>query len=163
MYPGSFDPLHLGHLDVIEQAVELFDRVVVMVMHNPEKPSGRFSLSERVDLVRQSVSHLSAVTVDTHPGLAVDAARACDARFIVKGLRVAGDFEVEQQMAHTNWSVAAVRTVYLPGRVDRSFISSRYLRDIAAHGGNVSHLVPEPVARLLQGASSTASQAQGRT
>lgn len=156
MYPGSFDPLHLGHLDVIEQAVELFDRVVVMVMHNPEKPTGRFSLAERVDLVGRSVQHLADVTVEVHPGLAVDAARACNARFIVKGLRVAGDFEVEQQMAHMNWSVAGVHTVYLPCRPDRSFISSRYIRDIAAHGGDVAHLVPEPVARQL-------SEAKGAT
>lgn len=149
LYPGSFDPLHLGHLDVIEQAVELFERVVVMVMHNPDKPSGRFTLDQRVDAARQSVVHLPSVSVDAHPGLAVDAARAVDARFIVKGLRVAGDFEVEQQMAHMNWSVAQVRTVYLPCRPDRAFISSRYIRDIAHHGGAVSHLVPGPVARLL--------------
>jgi pantetheine-phosphate adenylyltransferase len=161
MYPGSFDPLHLGHLDVIEQAVELFDRVVVMVMHNPEKPTGRFTLTERVDLVHRSVQHLTGVTVEAHPGLAVDAARACEARFIVKGLRVAGDFEVEQQMAHMNWSVAGVHTVYLPCRPDRAFISSRFIRDIAGHGGDVSHLVPEPVAHLLGAAKGADSGAQG--
>lgn len=149
MYPGSFDPLHLGHVDVIEQAVELFERVVVMVMHNPEKPSGRFTIEERVELIRRSTSHLAGVSVEAHPGLAVDAARSIGARFIVKGLRVAGDFEVEQQMAQTNWAVAAVRTVYLPCRPDRSFISSRFLRDIAGHGGDVSHLVPDAVAEAL--------------
>lgn len=149
MYPGSFDPLHLGHLDVIEQAVELFDRVVVAVMHNPDKPSGRFTLDERVDAARASVAHLATVSVQAHPGLALDAAKTLDARFIVKGLRVSGDFEVEQQMAQMNWSVSGVRTVYLPCRPDRSFISSRFVREIAAHGGNVAHLVPAPVARLL--------------
>jgi len=163
LYPGSFDPLHLGHLDVIEQAVELFGPVVVMVMHNPEKPTGRFSLAERVDVAQRSVVHLPTVTVQTHPGLAVDAARAVDARFIVKGLRVAGDFEVEQQMAQMNWAVAGVRTVFLPGRADRSFISSRYIRDIAHHGGDVSHLVPQPVAELLGSTGATSGDgAPGR-
>lgn len=155
MYPGSFDPLHLGHLDVIEQAVELFDSVVVAVMHNPDKPTGRFSLDERVDAARASVMHLSSVSVQAHPGLAVDAARAVNARFIVKGLRVSSDFEVEQQMAQMNWSVAGVRTVYLPCRPDRSFISSRFIREIALHGGDVSHLVPPPVASLLQSTERT--------
>lgn len=149
MYPGSFDPLHLGHLDVIEQAVELFDRVVVAVMHNPAKPSGQFTLRERVDVAQASVLHLPSVSVQAYPGLAIDAARSVEARFIVKGLRVSGDFEVEQQMAQMNWSVAGVRTVYLPCRPDRSFISSRFVREITAHGGNVDHLVPEPVALLL--------------
>ncbi len=155
MYPGSFDPLHLGHLDVIEQAVELFDSVVVAVMHNPDKPTGRFSLEERVGVARASVAHLSSVSVQAHPGLAVDAARAVNARFIVKGLRVSGDFEVEQQMAQMNWSVAGVRTVYLPCRPDRSFISSRFIREIALHGGDVSHLVPPPVASLLHSTERT--------
>jgi pantetheine-phosphate adenylyltransferase len=155
MYPGSFDPLHLGHLDVIEQAVELFQHVVVAVMHNPDKPAGRFSLHDRVDVARASVAHLTTVSVQAFPGLAVDAARSVDARCIVKGLRVSGDFEVEQQMAQMNWSVAGVRTVYVPCRADRSFISSRFIRDIAQHGGAVSHLVPPPVANLLASAERT--------
>jgi pantetheine-phosphate adenylyltransferase len=155
MYPGSFDPLHLGHLDVIEQAVELFDRVVVAVLHNPDKPSGQFSLEERVAVARASVEHLGAVSVDAYAGLAVDAAHSIGARFIVKGLRVSGDFEVEQQMAQMNFSVAGVRTVYLPCRADRSFISSRYIREIAAHGRDVGHLVPEPVLRLLRSGERT--------
>lgn len=150
MYPGSFDPLHLGHLDVIEQAVELFGRVVVAIMHNPEKPSGLLSVQERVEVARASVAFLPTVSVEARPGLAVDAARAVDARFIVKGLRVSGDFEVEQQMAQMNWSVAGVRTVYLPCRADRSFISSRFVREIALHGGEVAHLVPQPVASMLE-------------
>jgi pantetheine-phosphate adenylyltransferase len=87
--------------------------------------------------------------VEAHPGLAVDAARAVGADFIVKGLRTAGDFEVEQQMAHTNHSVSGVRTVFLPARPDLVFISSRFIREIAQHGGNVGHLVPAPVARAM--------------
>ena len=149
LYPGSFDPFHLGHLDVVEQSVELFGNVVVAAMHNPGKPSGVIDLDTRVALIRESVAHLPTVRVEAHPGLAVDAARAVGADFIVKGLRTSGDFEVEQQMAHTNHSVSGVRTVFLPARPDLVFISSRFIREIAKHGGNVGHLVPAPVARTI--------------
>lgn len=153
LYPGSFDPLHLGHVDVIEQAVELFGDVIVAVMHNPAKPSGRFSVDERVAVARVSLAHLAGVTVEAFAGLAVHAARDVDATFIVKGLRTPADFEVEQQMAHTNHSVTGVRTVFVAGRPDRSFISSRFIREIAQYGGDVRHLVPGPVADLLEGTS----------
>ena len=102
LYPGSFDPFHLGHLDVIEQSVALFGEVVVGVMHNPTKPSGMFTLDERVDMIRSSIAYMPSVKVVAFAGLAVDAAREVAAAFIVKGLRTGGDFEVEQQMAHTN-------------------------------------------------------------
>jgi pantetheine-phosphate adenylyltransferase len=152
LYPGSFDPIHLGHLDIIEQAAELFGQVVVAVMHNDEKPAGVFTVDERVELISESAADVGLadnVPVITHAGLAVDAARVGGADFIVKGLRNAGDFEVEQQMALTNHSVSGVRTVYLPCRMDRGFISSRFVREIARYGGAVSHLVPAPVARSL--------------
>ena len=152
LYPGSFDPIHLGHLDVIEQSAELFGDVVVAVMHNEEKPTGVFDVDERVRLVNESVAELDltdAVRVITHGGLAVDAARVAGVDFIVKGLRNAGDFEIEQQMALTNHSVSGVRTVYLPCRMDRGFISSRFVREIARYGGAVQHLVPRPVALAL--------------
>jgi pantetheine-phosphate adenylyltransferase len=147
--PGSFDPLHLGHLDVVEQAVELFGAVVVAVMHNPSKPSGLFTVAERVEMAADSVAHLPGVRVEAFPGLAVDAARAAGADFIVKGLRTPADFEVEQQMALTNHSVSGVRTVYVPCRPDLSFVSSRFIREIAQYGGDVHHLVPGPVAERL--------------
>jgi pantetheine-phosphate adenylyltransferase len=152
LYPGSFDPIHLGHLDVIEQSAELFGDVVVAVMHNDEKPSGVFAVEERVRLVNESAADIglaSSVRVITHSGLAVDAARLAGVDFIVKGLRSAGDFEIEQQMALTNYSVSGVRTVYLPCRMDRGFISSRFVREIARYGGAVQHLVPGPVAVAL--------------
>ena len=151
LYPGSFDPFHLGHLDVVEQAVELFGSVVVAAMHNPGKPSGAIDLATRVELIRASVSHLPSVRVESHAGLAIDAARTVGVDFIVKGLRTPADFEVEQQMALTNLAVSGVRTVFLPGRIDRSFISSRFIREIAQHGGDVSALVPAPVAAALGG------------
>lgn len=149
LYPGSFDPFHLGHLDVIEQSIALFGEVVVGVMHNPTKPSGMFTLDERVDMIRSSISYMPTVKVIPFPGLAVDAAREVGAAFIVKGLRTGGDFEVEQQMAHTNHAVSGVRTVYLPCKPSLVFISSRFIREIAQYGGSVAALVPSPVAAQL--------------
>lgn len=146
LYPGSFDPFHVGHLDVVEQAVELFGSVVVAAMHNPGKPSGVIDLETRVRLAEACVAHLPSVRVVAFPGLAVDAARDLGAHFIVKGLRSASDFDVEQQMAHTNHSVSGVRTVYVPARPDVSFVSSRFIREIGAHGGRIGHLLPAVVA-----------------
>jgi pantetheine-phosphate adenylyltransferase len=151
LYPGSFDPFHNGHLDVVTQAAELFGSVVVAVMHNPDKPSGLIALADRVQLARRCTEHLSGVRVDAFPGLAVQAASATEADFIVKGLRTPGDFEVEQQMAHTNHSVTGIRTVYLPCRADQAFISSRFIREIAHYGGKIDHMVPAPVVTALAG------------
>jgi pantetheine-phosphate adenylyltransferase len=138
LYPGSFDPIHFGHLDVVAQAAELFGNVVVAVMHNPDKPSGTLSTDERVRIAREAC--------------AVDAAQSVKALCIVKGLRTPGDFEVEQQMAHTNFAVAGVRTVYVPCQPGLSHVSSRFIRDIAAHGGDVSSMVPPVVAAALASA-----------
>lgn len=151
LIPGSFDPIHIGHLDVVEQALDLFGRVVVGVLVNFEKPSGMFTPDERVELVTASTAHLGSVTAQVFGGLAVQAAAAAGADCIVKGLRTPGDFEIEQQMAHMNHSAAGVRTVFLPCRPDVGFVSSRFIREIAAHGGDVSHLVPAPVAAALAG------------
>jgi len=150
LYPGSFDPLHNGHLDVIERAAELFGRVVVAAMYNPAKPAGFFDLDERQAMIEESVAHLYDVEVRAFAGLAVDAATESRADFIVKALRTPGDFEIEQQMAHTNYAVSGVRTVYLPCRPDLSFLSSRFIREIAQYGGDVSPLVPAAVARRVK-------------
>lgn len=146
LYPGSFDPFHVGHLDVVEQALELFGSVIVAAMHNPGKPSGAVELHDRVRLIEVCTSHLVGVRVEACPGLAVDAAQELGADFIVKGLRTAADFDIEQQMAHTNHSVSGVRTVYVPARPDVSYVSSRYIREIGAHGGRIEHMLPAPIA-----------------
>jgi pantetheine-phosphate adenylyltransferase len=150
--PGSFDPFHLGHLDVVEQAVELFGHVTVTVMHNREKTGGLFPVERRMELIRETVDQAglgASVAVSSHAGLAIDAARVVEASFIVKGLRTAADFEIEQQMALTNHSVTGVRTVYLPCRADRGYISSRFVREIARYGESVTHMVPQCVADAL--------------
>ena len=149
LYPGSFDPFHLGHLDVVEQAAELFGNVVVAVMHNPDKPSGILPTEQRVAIAAAACAHVPGVLVKAFPGLAVDAATAVGALCIVKGLRTSGDFEVEQQMAHTNLAVAGVRTVYVPCDPKFGHVSSRFIRDIAHHGGDVSSMVPSVVADAL--------------
>ena len=150
--PGSFDPIHLGHIDVVEQAVELFGRVVVTVMHNHEKTGGLFTVEERIALIEGGLAEAGLggkVDVTAHAGLAIEAAAAARADFIVKGLRNAADFEIEQQMALTNHSVTGIRTVYLPCRADRHYISSRFVREIARYGGAVAHMVPGPVDEAL--------------
>lgn len=154
LYPGSFDPIHLGHLDVVAQAVELFGTVVVATMHNPSKPSGAFTLDQRLTMIDEAVAPLRVaggeVRVVSFAGLAIEAAREFQVDFIVKGLRTSGDFEVEQQMAHTNHAVSGVRTVYVPCRPDLSYISSRFIREIAHYGGDVAAMVPPNVVPFLQ-------------
>ncbi len=150
LYPGSFDPIHLGHIDVIEQAHELWGSVVVAIMHNHDKPSGLFGVDERVEMATAALAHLEGVVVVEQTGLAVQAAQRTDVDFIVKGLRTSGDFEIEQQMAHNNHAVTGVRTVYLPCRPELGYISSRFVREIAKYGGSIDHLVPAHVADALR-------------
>jgi pantetheine-phosphate adenylyltransferase len=151
LIPGSFDPIHLGHVDVVDQALELFGAVVVGVLVNEEKPSGLFAPDERVALAEASLAGRSGVSVRKFGGLAVQAAADAGADFIVKGLRNPVDFDIEQQMALMNHSSAGVRTVFLPCRSDLGFVSSRFIREIAAHGGRIDHLVAAPVAAALAG------------
>ena len=150
--PGSFDPVHLGHVDVIEQGVELFGHVTVAVMHNHEKTGGLFRIDERMELIRGALDEYGLadrVAVVARSGLAIHAAAEQSALCMIKGLRTPADFEIEQQMALTNYSVSGIRTVYLPCRADRGYISSRFVREIARYGGSVTHMVPKCVADAL--------------
>ncbi len=150
LYPGSFDPIHLGHVDTVEQAASLFGEVVVAVIHNPDKSTGLFDIDERVALAMTALAHVRGVRVEAFAGLAIDAAEMVQANCIVKSARNASDFEIEQQMANTNYSVSGIRTVVMLALPGHSFISSRYIREIAAFSGDVSTLVPVNVDNAIR-------------
>lgn len=149
LYPGSFDPLHNGHVELIETAARLWDEVVVATVGNPGKGHGLFTLDERAELARESTAHLANVSVITHSSLVVDLAREISADFIVKGLRVVSDFEAELQQAQMNHAISGVHTVFLPSATTHSFVASRLVREIAKLGGDISSTVPPPVAAAL--------------
>ena len=150
LIPGSFDPLHLGHLQVIEATAPLFDRVVVAAVGNPEKSSSAmFDLAERAELIRLSVQHLDNVEAATWSRLVVELASEVGADVILKGLRGVADFEFEVQMAHTNQALTGITTMFLPTDPRYGFVASRFIREIAHMGGNVADLVPAPVAERL--------------
>jgi pantetheine-phosphate adenylyltransferase len=146
--PGSYDPVTLGHVDVISRAAAIFDRVVVGVVGTPQHKSPMFDLDERVGFLREALAELDNVEVDVFSELVVDFARRWDAKVIVKGLRVISDFEWEFQMNQLNRTLAPdIETVYVMASPQVSFVSSSGVKEIAAFGGKVDELVPEPVAR----------------
>ncbi len=149
LYPGSFDPIHNGHVEIVETASRLFDRVVVAAMRNPSKGEPLFSLEDRQDLIEASLAHLDNVEVTMFSTLVVDLARQVGAHFIVKGLRAVSDFESELQMAQMNRSISGVDTLFIPSASGNSFLASRLIREIARFGGDVSNMVPAPVAAML--------------
>lgn len=146
IYPGSFDPITLGHLDLIERSEKLFELVIVAVLCNPNKQP-LFSVEKRVEQIRYCTQHLTNVEVDSFSGLTVEYARQRNAQILLRGLRVLSDFEKELQMAHTNntlWD--EVETVFLATAKEYSFLSSSIVKEIAQFGGSISHLVPDNVA-----------------
>lgn len=149
LYPGSFDPLHNGHLDIIEVAAQHFDEVVVASVRNPQKAGSLFELEERQAMILESVAHLPNVTVTSFASLTVDLARELGCDFIVKGLRVVADFETELMMARMNRAVSGIDTLFIPAGAANSFLASNLLREIARFGGDVTSMVPEPVAKRL--------------
>ena len=149
LYPGSFDPIHNGHLELIEVASRLFDSVVVATIGNPQKTTGLFSLDERRAMIDESVAHLANVEVTMHGSLVVDIAREVDADFLVKGLRAVSDFESELQQSQMNLAISGVHTVFIPSATEHSFVASKWIREIARYGGDVSSMVPPPVAARL--------------
>jgi pantetheine-phosphate adenylyltransferase len=150
LYPGSFDPIHNGHLEIIETASRLFDHVVVAAMRNPQKGQALFSLDDRRAMLEESVGHLDNVEVTMFSSLVVDLAREIEADFIVKGLRAVSDFESELQMAHMNHKISGVDTLFIPSASGSSFLASKLIREITRFGGDVTAMVPVPVAKRLQ-------------
>jgi pantetheine-phosphate adenylyltransferase len=151
IFPGSFDPITMAHLDVARRAATLFDRLIVGVLHNPKK-APVFPIEERVELIRRSVADLGPhVEVRAFDGLTVEFAAANDAGFIVRGLRAVSDFEAELQMAHTNRKLqAGVDTVFLMSALEFGYLSSSLTKEVAQFGGDVSGMVPGPVAEALR-------------
>jgi len=147
LFPGSFDPFHNGHLEIVEIASKVFDHVVVAPMRNTQKGEPLFTLQERMEMIAESVSYLDNVTLESFSSLVVDLARQVGADVLVKGLRVASDAEAELQQAQMNRRVAGIETVFIPSSSEYSFIASKYVRDFARFGGadRIGSTVPAPV------------------
>ena len=147
LIPGTFDPFHNGHLEVVETASRLFDNVVVAPMRNPQKGEPLFTIEDRRDMIEESVAHLGNVTLETFSSLVVDLARQLRVDIIVKGLRVASDAEAELQQAQMNKAVSGIETLFIPCSSEYSFIASRYVREFARYGGadRIGSMVPGPV------------------
>ena len=153
IYPGSFDPITLGHVDVARRAARLFDEVIVAVYEGNEKPGALFTIDERIALAREVVTTLpdANIHVDSFSGLTVDYARSQDAGVIVRGLRAVSDFEYEFKLAHMNAHLAPeIEVVCLMTSSGHSFISSSLIREVAALGGDIDGLVPSTVRDALR-------------
>jgi pantetheine-phosphate adenylyltransferase len=149
LVPGSFDPFHNGHLEVVERATRLFDEVVVAALRNPQKGQALFDLSERQEMLKESLSHLPGVSIVSVSTLVVQVAQDVGASVIVKGLRAVSDFENELQMAQMNRQLSGIETLFIPTSSTHSFVASRLLREVARYGGDVSAFVPKPVHERL--------------
>jgi pantetheine-phosphate adenylyltransferase len=150
IYAGSFDPVTFGHLDLIERAAALFDEVIVAIGVHPTRKA-LFTFEERLNLLSEVIKVFPNARVERFEGLLVHYCKRVGARVIVRGLRAATDFEYELQIAHANADMdPAVDTVFLPTRANYGFISASLVREIASHGGNVSHYAPEAVCRALR-------------
>ena len=157
IYPGSFDPITLGHLDIIKRGSDLFDRVIVAVLRNPNK-NPLFTMEERCAQIAQATQGLSNVEVDAFTGLTVTYAHLKNAKVLIRGLRAVSDFELELQMAHTNKTLANdIETVFLSTSNEYSFLSSSVVREIARFGGEIDHLVTPEVAIALRQKFQTSS------
>ena len=150
IYPGSFDPITLGHLDIIKRGSQLFDHVIVAVLKNPHK-TPLFTMEERLTQISKASQHLLNVEVDTFTGLTVTYAHLRHAKVLIRGLRAVSDFEMELQMAHTNKTLANdIETIFLSTSNEYSFLSSSVVREIARFGGEIDHLVTAEVAIALR-------------
>ena len=146
--PGSLDPVHLGHLDIVGRASKLYDEVVVAVLINKTKKS-LFTVDERIDMLREVTAVYGNIVVDSFHGLLVDYCQKHEIPVIVKGLRAVSDFDYELQMAQMNGRLAGVETMFMTTQPQWSFLSSSLVKEVATYGGDVSHLVPASVNERL--------------
>ena len=150
IYPGSFDPITNGHLDVLERASRLFAKVIIAVLGNPNKKA-TLPIETRIKLVKEAVSHLDNVETGSFTGLTVDYAKAKNAQVLIRGLRAVSDFEYEMQMAQTNKHLyPQLDTIFLVPRMENNFISSSVIKEISLLGGDISQFVPEPVNKYFK-------------
>ena len=149
LYPGSFDPVHNGHIEIIEVAAGLFDEVVVAALRNPQKAGPMLDVDERVKMLEESTSHLPNVRIVGFSKLVVEVAQDAGADFIIKGLRAVSDFESEMHQAHMNLAISGMHTVFIPSATEHSFVASKLIREIAKFGGDVTSMVPAPVNQRL--------------
>ncbi|WP_127138487.1 pantetheine-phosphate adenylyltransferase [Flagellimonas oceanensis] len=144
LFPGSFDPLTLGHYDIIKRGVTLFDELVIAIGINADK-SYMFSLEDRVKFIEEAFKDEPKIKVTTYKGMTVDFCKKIDANFILRGLRNPADFEFEKAIAHTNRKLSEIETVFLLTSSGKSYISSSIVRDVIRNGGDYTGLVPETV------------------
>lgn len=150
IYPGSFDPITLGHIDIVERGAKLFEKVIVAVLSNPSKQP-LFTVEKRIEQITQCTKHIDNVEVDSFVGLTVDYAKLHNAGVLLRGLRVLSDFEKELQMAHTNKTLnQEIETVFLATTKEYSFLSSSIVKEIAQFGGAIEHLVPQDIAEDME-------------
>lgn len=146
VYPGSFDPVTVGHMDIIRRSASLFDRVVVAVLHNPDK-RGCFPLEDRLAMIREACASIPQVQVDSFDGLLVNYCRKCGAHVVVRGLRAVSDFESEFQMAQVNHQILpSVETLFMMTLPEHAYISSSVVRELAMFGGDFAPFLPPEVA-----------------
>lgn len=144
IFPGSFDPITLGHLDIIKRSISLFDEIIIAIGVNAEKKY-MFSLEQRKQFIEKTFKDEKSVSVITYEGLTIDLCKKMDAQFILRGLRNPADFEFEKAIAHTNRRLSKIETVFLLTAAKTSFISSSIVRDVIRNGGDYKVLVPESV------------------
>jgi len=150
IYPGSFDPITYGHLDIIKRSAKLFDKLIVAVLTNPRK-NALFTVDERIEMIKQSVKDIDNIEIDSFSGLLVDFARLKKAQVIVKGLRAVSDFEYELQMALMNNKLDnEIETIFIMTSSKYSFLSSSIVKEVSSFGGCVAGLVPPIVEERLK-------------
>jgi pantetheine-phosphate adenylyltransferase len=147
--PGSFDPVTLGHVDIIERSARHFNEVIVAVIRNPQKTQSLFSLEERQQLLKEALAHLDNVRIEFFKGLLVEFAKEHGAESIIKGLRAVSDFDYELQMAQMNQRLSGIDTFFLSTSPQHSFLSSSLVKEVARFGGDVSGMVPPHVNQRL--------------